>query len=414
VAPTPRLAYVIAAVGLAAIILPFPIIVAAVAAALAVGALDAWLSRDIPQLTRRVPTILSRAVPSPIQIAPVKTSRRIQVRQPTPPDISVQPPEQGGGLGGTILAVRRGHHVLPRVAVRSSGPIRLGQSLHRVGDELSISVFPDMVAAQRIAAQVRTGTFALEGRQRRGPIGLGTEFESIRAYVPGDDVRQVNWAATGRSAEPMVNQWRLEQDRDVVCVIDAGRLMGAPIGDRTRMDVAVDAAAAVASVADVVGDRSGVVAFRDQILRDLPSRHRGGADVAEAIFDLEAEHVESDYLLAFQHVAARKRALVIVLTDILEEAAARPLVEAMPILARHHSVVVASPEDPDVTRAVQSADEGLEGAARAVIALDVLAARRRAGLEIRRLGAHVVECPWDRFSIEVVGAYLRAKALARF
>ena len=403
-----------AAIGVAALILPFPVVVAGVCAAIAVGALDAWLSRDVPDLTRVVPAVLSRAVPAPIEIVPSKATRRIRVRQPTPPDLRVEPAEQGGGLGGTIVATRRGHHTLPKVAVRSLGPLGLGQSLRRAGEEQRISVFPDMVAAHRIAAQVRTGTFTLEGRQRRGPIGLGTEFESIRAYVPGDDVRQVNWAATGRSASPMVNQWRLEQDRDVICVIDAGRLMGAPIEDRTRMDVAVDAAAAVAAVADVVGDRSGAVAFRDRILRDLPTRHRGGPDVAETIFDLEAEHVESDYLLAFQHVAARKRALVVVLTDILEESAARPLVEAMPVLARHHSVVVASPLDPDVRNAVTSADDGIEGAARAAIALDVLEARHRAVLEIQRLGAQVVECPWERFSVEVVGAYLRAKALARF
>src|SRR4029079_2320303 len=100
-----------------------------------------------------------------------------------------------------------------------------------------------------------------------GPLGLGTEFESIRDYVPDDDFRQVNWRATARLGRPMSNQYRIERDRDVVCVVDCGRLMAAPFADRTRLDAALDAAVAVAAVADVVGHPCGTNAFVGEALR---------------------------------------------------------------------------------------------------------------------------------------------------
>src|SRR5437764_1031252 len=80
-----------------------------------------------------------------------------------------------------------------------------------------------------LALAVRQGRFRDAGQRSRGPLGLGLEFESVRDYLPDDDIRQVNWRATARLGRPMSNQHRVEQDRDVLCVVDAGRLMGAPL-----------------------------------------------------------------------------------------------------------------------------------------------------------------------------------------
>src|SRR5262249_45689006 len=151
----------------------------------------------------------------------------------------------------------RGRHVLPEPALRLEGPLGLGAWHHRSGGEHAVVVWPDLPSAGRLARAVRAGRFRESGRRARGPLGLGTGLESIRDYLPHDDIRQVNWPATARVGRPMSNQYRVEQDRDVVCVVDAGRLMGAPLGDRTRLDAAIDAAAAVAAVADAVGDRCG-------------------------------------------------------------------------------------------------------------------------------------------------------------
>src|SRR6185503_8479875 len=151
----------------------------------------------------------------------------VRVRQAVPPDLAIDPFESSGGLDATLLPRRRGRHLLPAPAVRVAGPLRLGRWDHRAGDDTEVAVYPDLPAARRLAVAVREGRFRVEGQMRRGPLGLGTEFESVRDYSPDDDIRQVNWLATARLGRPMSNQYRIERDRDVVCVIDCGRLMAA-------------------------------------------------------------------------------------------------------------------------------------------------------------------------------------------
>ncbi|MDQ4024460.1 MAG: DUF58 domain-containing protein [Actinomycetota bacterium] len=279
--------------------------------------------------------------------------------------------------------------------------------------EAEVLVYPDVVAARRLAAAVSEGRFRHPGRLRYGPLGLGTEFESIRDYVPDDDVRQVNWLATARFGRPMSNQHRIEQDRDVICLIDTGRLMMAPLGDHTRLDAAVDVVAAIAMVADGLGDRCGTIAFDTAVRRRLTPRRKGGNDVLRAIFDLEPIAHDSDYELAFRSVGSLKRAFVIVLTDLLEESAARPLVDAVPLLARRHFVAVASAKDPDLEAPLKAVPEHPRDVYAASVALEVLAARERAAVALRRAGAVVVEAAPGALAAACVSAYLRGKRQAR-
>jgi uncharacterized protein (DUF58 family) len=212
----------------------------------------------------------------------------------------------------------------------------------------------------------------------------------------------------------MSNQYRIEQDRDVICVLDCGRLMAAPLsGGATRLDAAVDAATAVGLVADELGDRCGTVAFDGSVRRRLAPRRRGGDALVRAIFDLQPAAIDSDYELAFRTVASSKRALVIVFTDLIEEVAARSLVMAVPVLARRHEVVVAGVVDPDLDAAVATLPAHELDVYRAAAALEMLAARERAAARVRGAGAQVLETTPAALARACVGAYLNAKARAR-
>ena len=122
--------------------------------------------------------------------------------------------------------------MLPAVATRATGPLGLARWDHRAGADAELRVFPDLKTARRLALAVARGRFRDQGATARGPLGLGTEFELIRDYQPDDDIRQVNWRATARLGRPMSNQYRLEQDRDLLLLLDAGRLSAAPLGRR--------------------------------------------------------------------------------------------------------------------------------------------------------------------------------------
>jgi uncharacterized protein (DUF58 family) len=337
----------------------------------------------------------------------------VLVRQPRAPDIEIEPGEGLGALEASITARRRGRHRLPPTATRASGPVGLAAWYRTGATKDDILVYPDLPSARRLAIAVRQGKFRGEGQMTRGPLGLGTEFESVRDYLPDDDLRQVNWRATARIGRPMSNQYRVEQDRDVICVIDAGRLMAAPIGDRTRVDAAVDAATAVALVADELGDRCGVIAFADTVLRSLRPRRRGADALVRAVFDLEPALVDADYEVAFHAVGGSKRAFVCVFTDLVDEAAAAALLDAMPALAARHAVTVAGVRDPDLDALVRSAPRTPADVFKAVAAHDVLEERARVAVALRRAGADVVEARADGLGEACVRAYLRAKGRGR-
>ena len=253
-----------------------------------------------------------------------------------------------------------------------------------------------MFAAQRVVVALRRGRLRDPGLRTRGPLGLGTDFESIRDYLPDDDVRQINWTATARVGRPMSTVYRIEQDRAVVCMLDTGRLMSAPLTTApgrplTRLDASVDAVTMVALVADELGDRCGVTVFDRELRRRLSPRRNGGRHVVRAILDVEPRAVDTDHDLAFHTVGGEKRALVLVFTDLIDESAARSLVEAVPVLARRHAVVIASVRDPDLDAAVSIAPSVVHGVYAAAVAIDVLQARRRVVARLRHAGAEVVE-----------------------
>ena len=410
--PTPRTAGALAVLALSLLVVPIPIALLLCAALVAATAVDTWLVRRPPVVRREVPDRLARGVPSALRLVADEPAR-LRLRQPVPPDLSLEPAQAEHELSGSLLARRRGRHVLPPLVARRTGPLGLAAWTHSVGEQAEVLVYPDLPAARRIAASVRAGKFRDEGLRRRGPIGLGTEFDSVRDYSPDDDIRQVNWAATARLGRPMSNQYRIERDRDVILAVDCGRLMAAPFADRTRLDAALDAAVAVAAVADVLGDRCGTIAFAGTVLRSLPARRAGARDVVTSLFDLEPKAEESDYELAFSRIKGVKRAFVLVLTDLLEEAAAQPLVEALPVVVRRHAVCVAGAMDPDLDAAIHAQPHSATDVYRTAVALDVLGARAKAAARLRHAGAVVVEAPPATLAAACVRAYLRAKSAAR-
>ena len=386
----PRAAAVLAAIGvLTALTSPAVGLFAALVLAGAVLA-DALAVRRRPEVVRRVRSHLARGVPTPLR---VETNERVRMRQPAPAALDIEPREGVGRLEATVTPQRRGRHTLQPVALRSEGPLGLGRWRHAGGGEQEITVYPDVPSARRLALAVQQGRFRAAGRLTRGPLGLGTEFESIRDYEPDDDIRQVNWRATERMQRPMSNQYRVEQDREVMLLIDAGRLMASPLGERTRLDVAVDAAVAVALVADVLGDRAGTLAFDRQVRRQLAPRRAGGHAVVRALLDLEPRAEEPDYELAFRSVEGAKRSLMLIFCDLLEETAARPLVDAVPVLSRRHAVTVASVRDPDLDSVLATPPDDRHALGAQAVALDVLGARTRVAHMLRRAGAQVVEAP---------------------
>ncbi|NNN21072.1 MAG: DUF58 domain-containing protein [Acidimicrobiales bacterium] len=355
--------------------------------------IDVIFASFAPKVIRLAPKTTVRGVKDDIKISvDPNYSSTVTIRQQTPYDIGVEPEMlKTRNFEGQLISRSRGTHILPRVAVRLSGPLRLATVDHLAGQATTVSIFPDLPGARRLQELRRRGRLHSEEGKMLGRLGLGTELETIRDYMPDDDIRQVNWKVTARVGKPMSNVYRVEDNRLVICMIDTGRLMSAPIGIANRLDIALDAMAYVAVAAEDSGDRVGVIAFSDRILRNLEPRRKGADAVVRTVYELKPELVEPDYELAFQMVANKRRSMIILFTDILDEASARALSAAVTVIKKRHSIMVVSSRDPDIDKIIQVRSTRPIDAFRQVVALDYLESRQRAINLLRAQGVKVIQ-----------------------
>ncbi len=339
-----------------------------------------------------------------------------RIRQPLPAELSTTAPDWcriKPDAQGNIVASHRGIFALPPLSIRVRGPIGIVHHDHEAGGTHYIKVIPDLPGARSRAVTLKRGRMRVEEGMSRGRMGLGTELESVREWVPEDDIRRVNWAATARTGHYMTNQYRIEENRNVICLVDAGRLMASPIGDATRLDINLDAVCAVAAVADAGGDRVGAVAFSSDVIRIVSPRRSGARAVVNALYDIQPRDEESNFSLAFRRIATEKRSILVILTDLLDESAAWSLLSSIPVLAKRHALLVASVSDPSVNQAICSVPERSYDAYRSVVALDVTAERNRVVSLLRRKGVIVVEAPPGSFNAACVAGYLDIKRKAQ-
>ncbi|MGH9037773.1 MAG: hypothetical protein ACRD0O_18595, partial [Acidimicrobiia bacterium] len=187
--PAPRLAWLLAAVSLSALVIPPGMAVLGGLGLVAAAVVDLVAIRAVPRVARTAPHVMARGVRSAL-VVEVEAPGAVRVRQPVPPDLGLVPSEADGRLDGSLLPRRRGRHVLPVPAVRVEGRLGLARVTSRTGEEAEVLVYPDLPAAHRLVTAVRQGRFRDPGLLTRGPLGLGTDFESIRDYLPDDDIRQ--------------------------------------------------------------------------------------------------------------------------------------------------------------------------------------------------------------------------------
>jgi uncharacterized protein (DUF58 family) len=309
---------------------------------------------------------------------------------------------------------RRGERVTAQVTVRSFGPLRVAARQRRVAVPGVLRVLPAF-GSRRFLPEKLSRLRQIDGAVLVRQRGQGSEFDSLRAYVIGDDVRAIDWRATARSRDVVVRTWRPERDRHIVLAVDTGRTSAARLGDEPRLDAALDACLLLGAVASRAGDRVALVAADIAVRARLAAT--SGRDVlpklVAALTPLEPALVETDPQLIAAEVLRRvpKRSLV-VLFSALDTAADTGLLPAARALAARHELVVASVADPSVAAlAVARADAS--DVYTAAAAEQAAAARRAVTEQLRKLGAHVVDSPADAFASHVTDAYLDLKAAGR-
>lgn len=327
------------------------------------------------------------------------------------------PPRGRARASAGLSPRRRGTFRPAAVTVRVVGPLGLATRQSRRPLESRIEVHPSFRSRDAAELRIRRARLLQEGLRSVRGRGGGTEFEALREYVQGDAFRHVDWAATARAGTPIVRTYRAERNQTVVVLLDTGRVVAGLVDEVPRLDHGMDATLALATVATALGDRVGMVAFGGHLRGIVPPRRDREQlrRLSSAMHALEPELAESGYHDAFRATLARfrRRALLVLLTELGDEAVQETLLPALPVITREHAVVVASVRDPALEqlrdREATSASEAYAAAAAAAVLSD----RARAAGRLRALGAHVVDAKPDELASALTDVYLDVKARGR-
>ncbi|NNC13106.1 DUF58 domain-containing protein [Planctomonas sp. JC2975] len=325
-------------------------------------------------------------------------------------------------LTHTLTPRRRGTRRVEFVAIRSAGPLGLWSRQATLQAPGELRVLPPFHSRKHLASRL-TRLRELEGTTPVMVRGEGTEFDSLREYVAGDDVRSIDWRATARTSAAaragsgiMVRTWRPERDRRIVVVIDSGRTSAARVSDEPRLDTAFESTLLLAALADRAGDRVDVVAF-DRRVRARVVGAKGSSLLSRlvtALADVQPELIESDWSAVPSQVRAitHRHALVVLLTDASAPGSSNGLLSALPQLTKMHTVVVASVLDPDIAHTAAQHDD-VGAFYRAAAAERALLDGTRVAGAIRQLGADVVSAVPAELPPALADRYLQLKASGR-
>jgi uncharacterized protein (DUF58 family) len=330
--------------------------------------------------------------------------------------VEIAIPAGGRATVTTVLRpTRRGDKVAGPVTVRSAGP--LGLAARQAGRAVpwTVRVLPPFLSRQHLPAKLAR-LRALDGQHKSLIRGQGSEFDSLREYVIGDDVRSIDWRSSAKRADVLVRTWRPERDRRVVLVLDTGRTSAGRVAGVPRLDAAMDAALLLAALASRAGDRVDLLAI-DRLVRARvvgASRSDVLPMITDAMALLEPELAESDGgLMASTLLAtARQRCLVVLLTDLNSAALELGLMPRIDVLASRYRLVVAATADPRLIE-LSSARGDATAVYQAAAAERARAERARVAALLTRRGVDVVDAPPGQLAPALADAYLTLKAAGR-
>lgn len=334
----------------------------------------------------------------------------------TPRDASIKVPPAGRAEHRTTLTpTRRGDRIAASVTIRSLGPLGIAARQGQRKVPWTVRALPPFRSRRHLPEKLAR-LRELDGMHRSLIRGQGSEFDSLRKYVPGDDVRSIDWRGTARRQEVLVRTWRPERDRRILVVLDTGRTSAGRVGDQPRLDTSMDAALLLAALAVKAGDRVDLLAFDRRTRARVMATPR--SDVLRAFTDamapLEAELIESDSgAMAGAILAhARRRCLVVLLTDLNAAALSEGLLPRLPLLTSRHVLVVGAVADARLDEL--AAGRGDAPAVYAAAAAERARAERAAmAALLRQRGVTVVDAPPDRLPPALADAYLDLKAAGR-
>lgn len=308
---------------------------------------------------------------------------------------------------------KRGKYQFGTTAVRFLSRLGFVWCQTALNETEAVKVYPNMRRAREIALKA-LGAISFQAVQRKAVLrGEGRDFESMRDYVRGDELRHISWTATARRNKLTTRQYQIERDQTILIALDAGRLMTGRIDNETKFDTAIHAALALMSAAARGGDNCGLMVFGRRVKKFLPPQ-KGFQHIdatLEALHDLEPELIEPSYARAFQFIAAnsKKRSFVIILTDLVDKESSKELISSLKLLRPRHLPLVVTIGDRDLNRTVSEKPSEIKDVFTQSAAEEIIHQRESALRLVESLGGLALDVTTNSLAPKLLETYLKVK-----
>lgn len=313
-----------------------------------------------------------------------------------------------------VRPLRRGDYTFGDLNLRWHGPLGFIIRQAKIEAGQPVKVYPNLLDIRRYDLLLRRNRLQELGLRHTRMFGEGTEFERLREYLPDDEFRRIDWKATARRHRPVTIEYQTERSQNVVAVLDIGRMMQSPVANMAKLDYVVNAALFLAYVATGKGDKIGLMTFADEVYQFIGPRQGRGQfyQLLERLYAVEAQPVEPDYCQALSYLALkqRKRALVVIFTDLSGGVSIESLVSHVSVLAKRSLPLVVTISDPDIYAAARQRPADSLGVYQRAAATQLLDERRVILDTLQRQGVLTLDVPANQLSIAVINRYLELKA----
>ena len=313
-----------------------------------------------------------------------------------------------------LRPVKRGEYHFGAVNVFVTGILGLISRRYKFSEGDTVPVYPSFLQMRQYELMAISNRLTEIGVKKLRKLGMSSEFEQIRPYVQGDDPRKVNWSATARRNELMINNFQDERSQQVYCLIDKGRVMQMPFNEMSLLDYAINASLVISNTALLKGDKAGIITFSNQIGNILPADRKLThiRKIQEVLYNQKTLYKESDFELLYSTLKHKinQRSLVLLFTNFETTESLKRQLFYLRKIARHHLLVVVFFENSEISRVISSTPKNVEDIYVKTIAEKFMTGKRLIVKELGKYGIQTVLAQPENITIGVINKYLELKA----
>ncbi len=313
-----------------------------------------------------------------------------------------------------LCPVKRGEYEFGTINVYVLSPLSLVKKRFRFGINVIVPVYPSYLQMRKYQLMAISNRLSEVGVKKIRRIGHSMEFEQIKEYVIGDDYRTLNWKATARRAQLMVNHYTDEKSQQIYCVIDKGRIMKMPFDGVSLLDYAINASLVLSNVALLKQDKAGLITFAEQIGTFLPAEKKSTQmqAVLETLYKQKTRYLESDFEKLYTIIRKKisQRSLIVLFTNFESFSGLERQLPFLRSMAKHHLLLVVFFENTELKKLLEKEATDIEGIYTKTIAEKFALEKKRIVKELQQYGIISILTAPQNVTVNTVNKYLELKA----